>query len=91
MTVNSEFFKVTLPKEAESQMKGYVKFLNSYDRLAEAPDVGQQEATLHRAASRQWVQEGIENKDTQIVLEGMRSGTQLVEKVASSLKGKKKI
>ena len=64
MTVNSEFFKVTLPKEPESQMKGYVKFLNSYDRLAEGPHVGQQEAPLHLEASRQRVQEGIENKDT---------------------------
>ena len=32
ITVNFEFFKVTLTKEAESQMKSYVKFLNSYGR-----------------------------------------------------------
>ena len=89
MTVKSEFFEVTLTKEAESQMKGYVKILNSYGRLAEAPDVGLQEAAQQLEASRQRVQEGIENKDTQIVLEGMRSGTQVVEKVASSLWKKK--
>ena len=64
ITENFEFFKVTLTKEAESQMKSYVKFLNSYGRLAEAPNVGLQEAALQLEASRQRVQEGIENKDT---------------------------
>jgi hypothetical protein len=54
-------------------MKGYIKILNSYGRLAEAPDVGLREAAQQLEASRQRVHEGFENKDTQIVLEGMRA------------------
>ena len=73
ITVTSEFFEVTLTTEAESQMKGYAKILNSYGRLAEAPDVGLQEAAQQLAASRQRVQEGIESNGTTIVLEEMRA------------------
>ena len=54
-------------------MKGYVKILNSYDRSADAPNLGLQDGAQQLEASRQRVYEGFENKDTQIVLEGMRA------------------
>ena len=59
--------------------------------MAEAQDAGLREAALQPEASRPQDQEGLENKDTQIVLEGMRAVLRLSKRLLPVSYGKEKL